>query len=207
MPVTIGGSGPITGVTSINTTVSDTELGYLDGLTEPLTTSLAAKAPVSSVGLTYITKGSVTSGSALSINNCFTSSYANYLVVVTGLYAASAVTVRLRNSGSDRTDNAYITQEIVSYGSTTTSSNITQTSIPMGAISAEGFLMLDFFAPQQAGSETWVMTRMYGYQSNITSFATRTSGTNYNTVNGNDGFSILGTTISATAYVYGYQTP
>lgn len=43
MPVTIGGSGPITGVTSINTTVTDTELGYLDGVTSALQTQINGK--------------------------------------------------------------------------------------------------------------------------------------------------------------------
>lgn len=50
MPVTIGGSGPITGVTSINTSVSDTELGYLDGVTSALQTQLAGKADTSGNG-------------------------------------------------------------------------------------------------------------------------------------------------------------
>lgn len=42
MPVSINGSSGLTGVAAIDS-VSSTELGYLDGLTEPLTTSLAAK--------------------------------------------------------------------------------------------------------------------------------------------------------------------
>lgn len=50
MPVTIGGSGPITGVTSINTTVSDTELGYLDGVTSAIQSQLAGKADTSGNG-------------------------------------------------------------------------------------------------------------------------------------------------------------
>lgn len=50
MPVTIGGSGPITGVTSINTTVSDTELGYLDGVTSAIQTQLAGKGTINTNG-------------------------------------------------------------------------------------------------------------------------------------------------------------
>ena len=50
MPVTIGGSGPITGVTSINTSVTDTELGYLDGVTSALQTQLAGKADTTGNG-------------------------------------------------------------------------------------------------------------------------------------------------------------
>lgn len=43
MPVSIGGNGPITGVTSINTTVTDTELGYLDGVSSALQTQINGK--------------------------------------------------------------------------------------------------------------------------------------------------------------------
>lgn len=38
MPVSINGSGPIDGITSLNTTVSSTELGYLDGVNGPILT-------------------------------------------------------------------------------------------------------------------------------------------------------------------------
>ena len=38
MPIVLNGSGPITGVTSLNTTVSDTEIGYLDGVTSAIQT-------------------------------------------------------------------------------------------------------------------------------------------------------------------------
>lgn len=38
MPISISGDGPITGITSLNTTVSSTELGYLDGTTSAIQT-------------------------------------------------------------------------------------------------------------------------------------------------------------------------
>lgn len=43
MPISINGSGPIDGITSLNTTVSSTELGYLDGVTSAVQTQLNAK--------------------------------------------------------------------------------------------------------------------------------------------------------------------
>lgn len=43
MPIVLNGSGPVTGVTSLNTTVSDTELGYLDGVTSALQTQINSK--------------------------------------------------------------------------------------------------------------------------------------------------------------------
>ena len=50
MPVTINGSGPIAGITSLNTTVSDTELGYLDGVTSAIQTQLGGKADTTGNG-------------------------------------------------------------------------------------------------------------------------------------------------------------
>lgn len=53
MPVSIGGNGPITGVTSINTTVTDTELGYLDGVTSALQTQINAKLTTPGASTAY----------------------------------------------------------------------------------------------------------------------------------------------------------
>lgn len=49
------------------------------------------------------------SGSATSVNNCFTSTYANYLLVVSGLYFSGAgyARMRLRASGTDATASSY----------------------------------------------------------------------------------------------------
>lgn len=118
MPVTIGGSGPITGVTSINTSVSDTELGYLDGVTSALQTQINAKADTSSLGLSFITSASL-SGASVSINNCFSSLYANYLLLMDFTLSGTAyVYYRMRASGSDDTSTNYIRQEL-DIGSTT----------------------------------------------------------------------------------------
>lgn len=48
MPITINGTGPIDGVTSLNTSVSSTELGYLDGVTSALQSQINTRAPLSS---------------------------------------------------------------------------------------------------------------------------------------------------------------
>ena len=53
MPIVLNGSGPITGVTSLNTTVSDTEIGYLDGVTSALQTQLAGKADTQAAWQTF----------------------------------------------------------------------------------------------------------------------------------------------------------
>jgi len=64
-------------------------------------------------GLVYITTGTAAAGaSTLSVNNCFSSTYENYRLVIssadgsanTGLY------MRTRNAGTDRTTNYFYAQ-------------------------------------------------------------------------------------------------
>lgn len=50
MPISISGDGPITGITSLNTTVSSTELGYLDGTISAIQTQLNTK-PTGGAGI------------------------------------------------------------------------------------------------------------------------------------------------------------
>ena len=91
-----------------------------------LDTALAAKAPSASPtftgtvtftgaavvgissGLTFITSGAL-SGSATSVNSCFTSTYANYRIVVSGLYCSgnTFMKMRLRASGTDDSAASY----------------------------------------------------------------------------------------------------
>lgn len=81
MPVSIGGNGPITGVTSINTTVTDTELGYLDGVTSALQTQINAKANTSTQGMLYLGQFSATAASRIDMTNMFYS-YGNLRLVI-----------------------------------------------------------------------------------------------------------------------------
>jgi hypothetical protein len=46
MSLQLSGSGVVTGLTSINTDVSDTEIGYLDGVTSALQSQLGSKLPI-----------------------------------------------------------------------------------------------------------------------------------------------------------------
>ncbi len=81
MPISINGTGPVTGITSINTSVSDTELGYLDGVTSALQTQLDAKQNSNSNGLILINSSNPSAVSSLTLDNIFTTEYRNYLMV------------------------------------------------------------------------------------------------------------------------------
>ena len=71
---------------------------------------LPAWATVSSGAVTQITTGTFTSVSSKSIDNCFTSTYKNYSVIIqcaADAYVTSNVTLRYRGAGTDGTANSY----------------------------------------------------------------------------------------------------
>ena len=103
MPITINGTGPIDGITSLNTSVSSTELGYLDGTTSAIQTQINTAG-----GLVKIVDQSLNAASGISINNCFTSTYQNYRIIISASGSQNSnngVYLRLRSSGSDATTN------------------------------------------------------------------------------------------------------
>ena len=114
MPIVLNGSGPITGVTSLNTTVSDTEIGYLDGVTSALQTQINTAG-----GLVKITDTSFSGSSGVSFNNCFSANYLNYRIVVETVLATGSQNIRfrMRLSGSDnQTSNSYASQRLTADG-------------------------------------------------------------------------------------------
>jgi len=65
-------------------------------------------APAASGALIYITGATPSGSSAANINNCFTSTYQNYLIVFNlAGSTATNLSMRLRNSGSDVTGSNY----------------------------------------------------------------------------------------------------
>lgn len=60
-------------------------------------------------GLVYITEATATSGTTLSVNNCFTSTYVGYVLYMTGAPTASAYgcDLRMRASGTDTSTGYY----------------------------------------------------------------------------------------------------
>lgn len=106
MPISINGSGSVDGITSINTSISSTELGYLDGVTSGLQSQINTAG-----GLVKITDQSFTSASAVSVNNCFSSTYTNYKIIINSSHSSTStvgVSLRFRSSGTDYSTGTYI---------------------------------------------------------------------------------------------------
>jgi hypothetical protein len=108
-------------------------------------------------GLTLITTATVSAGAALNVNNCFTSTYANYYI--TGwIYGTTTIELymRMRVSGADNTTADYARQSLQSLGATTTSARTTgATAWVIGANNSgtkKTYLNMTIFSPQLAES-------------------------------------------------------
>lgn len=168
-------------------------------------------------GLVYVAGTAFSAVSAVNVNNCFTSTYDNYQIMLTftAMSADLGVRMRLRVSGSDNTTSNYDSQYLywnsasVFADANTGSAGNTQWALwsttesdnPTGA-----FAVFDVLGPQLTA-----YTRLTGSNGILTA----TTNVNYPGINGNifkattsfDGFSLLTSTgtISGTVRVYGYR--
>lgn len=86
---------------------TDTDLTYIYG--GSAWQQVSGGTAVGNSGLVYITKASATSGTILSVNNCFTSTYESYLLHIVGLPTSGTygIDIRMRASGSDTNTGYY----------------------------------------------------------------------------------------------------
>jgi hypothetical protein len=150
-------------------------------------------------GLVFITSGTVTLGSTLSFDNCFSATYANYLIMLTHT-AGNNLTMRLRASAADITAANYDLQGFYITGGAQTLINqnsLTSWTIANGSGYSQPMITLGnpFAATNTAISSNFQRTDASIIQ---------TIGGRYNATTSADGFSILGTSATVTARVYGY---
>jgi hypothetical protein len=149
-------------------------------------------------GLVFIVSGTVAAGSSLTLNNCFSASYANYRIL---LESNVAPTLRWRVGGADNSASAYYEQSVYGNGATVgavRSGPLTSAPLPSGVPVAA---VLDVFQP--AVATPTVMT-VLANQGAVTAPSVIMSTHGHNVSTAFDGFSILGTTMTASVRVYGY---
>ena len=158
----------------------------------------AAWQAVGASGLVFITSGSMTLGSALSFDNCFSATYANYLIMLTHT-AGNNLTMRLRASAADITAANYDLQSFfITGGAQTVSGANSQTSwtVTNGSGYSQPIITLGnpFASTNTAITANYQRTDAAIFQQ---------GGGRYNATTSADGFSILGTSATVTARVYG----
>jgi len=176
--------------------------------------------PTSVVNGTIGTNGTVTFSNAatVSLNGCFSSSYQDYKIIVSGLTSAETATlgVRLRSAGSDESSGSnfyknhvqgvYATGTTFAYGSNGSTSwenvfYLLNTSDNGGGV-AEFDLKNPFASVTTSG-----FMRCYAYQADTTTRTLRNGGMSHTAQSSYDGISLIPTTsnISGTIKVYGYR--
>jgi len=151
-------------------------------------------------GLVFIASGTVTAGASLSFDNCFSATYANYLIKLTHT-AGNNLNMRLRASGTDITAGNYDNQGVQVLGNTVSGAGAasqTSWSVANGAGYSQPSIGL---GNPFAATNTAISMNSYGRtDANILQiFEGR-----FNASTSADGFTILGTTCTVTARVYGY---
>lgn len=116
-------------------------------------------------GLVYITETSVTSGSTISISNCFTSTYTNYRIIGYNIATSgqAAMAFQLQASGTPAQTN-YNQQRFYAQDSTTGAAYTSgQTNWNFGYVAASQVetTIMELFNPQAATNTRCSMNQVY----------------------------------------------
>ena len=165
-------------------------------------------------GLVYITQASATSGSTLSVNNCFSSTYSNYRILIDNFQPGTAgrsLKLRMRVGGSDAFGNDYFYafSGIYTDGSSTNDSSTAQTSTDLGMYNSAntvpfGSSSVDMFGPNRA-ERTYMTCNAILYNAQ---FGSRVGLAEHNLTTAYTGFTLLpsgGDFLSVRVWVYGYR--
>jgi hypothetical protein len=206
MSLQLSGDGSVSGLTSINTDVSSTEVGYLDGVTSALQTQ------INSGGLVKIVDQSFTSASAVSVNGCFTSAHENYKIVIDSTSSDNqTMKLRWRVNGTDNLDAQYEQADFVQRGNNTngqiwggTSNTQIELATTMSTVTA--FFMIDANKPALA-VKTRALIKVSTAQSGSSDIALFNTAHRHDVATAYDGFSFFPSsgTVTGTLRVYGYR--
>lgn len=190
MPISIAGSGAVTGASTLN------------GLSVPAD----AIAPA----LVLINKTDFSSVSTVSINNCFTSTYQNYKIIIDFANASADIGVnfRLRASGTDSSTGYYTASNYVTPGAAflNWSGGTNQAQVFMGYVRDAGkpFHSYEIFSPalaRETNAQMLVTDYDNGGLVGTIMWATHSVSSVF------DGITIFpnSSTITGTIRIYGYR--
>jgi hypothetical protein len=156
-------------------------------------------------GLAFITSTTFSTAATVSINNCFTTAYENYRVVLrlTAASAAMTVDMRLRASGADTSTN-YAGARLQAFTTTVNSAALTSGRIVQADTTTRAAASADIFGPQAASA---TVARTHGQYYDLTQSILNDNAWYQSDTTQFDGFSLLTSTgtMTGTVRVYGYS--
>jgi hypothetical protein len=211
----------INGATSGSVTLAAPATGTDVTLTLPASSgTVATTAYADGSGLVKITDATLASVNSVSVNSCFSATYENYMIVLSGsaISASNNILMRLRSGTTDNTGNDYIWHDVYSATGLTASSFQSSaatgdTSWAVGQINSTyptaTLSVIQITKPFATGHTAAVISSVFAdqFSSNQRSFmypfvATMEVTTSY------DGFTLFAAgsaTMSGTVRVYGYR--
>ena len=205
MALRLYGDGSIENVTSINTAVSSTELGYLDGVTSGI------QSQTDSIGLVKVLHLDVNSSSNIIRNNVFSSLYRNYKILFQGTGSDAATQTarfRLYSGGVTQNTTAYYSSRVYWANATNPTLNTNWGINNWAAMSLIGTkcfsTSIDLFNPYDSSKFT-TFNSISNAQANTNNQFTINQGQHEVSVSA-DGFQfeISAGTVTGTIDVYGY---
>jgi hypothetical protein len=209
------GAGALTvsGGTIVGTTATTAQYQTLQFVYVASGTTWYSVAPPSATpGLTLTGSSSFTTSSSVSVNNCFSSTYENYVLLLrlSASSQSSTIAARMRVSGTDATAADYNWQDVSGFGGTAGAGQSTgQTSFNFGTILNTGAdryaYRWDLYGPF-ASVKTMGLYEG-GYQNFQGTWLTNQINTLHNLSTSYDGITFYPSsgTISGTIRVYGYK--
>ena len=165
-------------------------------------------------GLTLLATQTFSAASAVSVNNCFTSTYDNYRVMLrlTANSADAGLTMRLRVGGADSSTSIYYAQSTGGYNSTSqtfASGAVSswEVATPKSTLSRYAAAAWDVMDPATAVQTLAVGTSTFYDFSSPNRWTMLTRSCWHDTATAYDGFSLLisSGTVSGSLSVYGYK--
>lgn len=159
-----------------------------------------------SAGLTYIAGTAFTAGSAISVNNCFTSTYDNYRLVLRLHGSVNTIhSFRLRLSGTDNSAASYSNNELFKNVGSASAGFASGTAVTSGRLGSHdttppAITVFDISGPALAEHTAYVSNNGYVSQLEVIS-GVHAVGTAF------DGITILPSsgTITGSIRIYGYR--
>ena len=183
--------------------------GYVELVAPAVAGTTTLTLPTDSIqpGLVLITSQSFSAVSTVSVNNCFSTTYDIYKIMLNASNSTAGIDIRMRFSsgGVDDSSSTYLGQEIYGENATVAGGRVSGTSSLAGALNSAGLscYAYDIFSPALSEETQFIYVGKYGYGG-----ASAIMGSGNHAVSSPfDGFTLfIGTgTMTGNLKVYGYR--